>query len=103
MADADENPAVRIFLWVVPRVHSTVLLKCMSFVEDTTVWMELYLTSYLNRITHNPDHRKNDPIVQKIRAKCQKGMQRPEMVKLMKDSKEKASTYSHLYAQAMFT
>lgn len=103
MALADESQAVRIFLWIVPRVNSTVLLKCMSFVEDTSVWMEPYMASYMNKTVSNPDHPKDEPAVQKIRATYQKCLDRPEMIKLMEESEAKALKYSNLHAQVTFT
>lgn len=103
MGDTNKNQAVRIFLWIVPRVTSTALLKCMSFVEDTSVWLEPYMTCFLRRTMLDEEHRRDDPTVKRITDRWQKSMQRPEAVKVMEEGIAKAAKYSNLYPQATFT
>ena len=43
MATSD---VVRVKLWCVPRSTSTAILKCMTYVPNSQVWFEPYLTGY---------------------------------------------------------
>ena len=42
----NRNGGSRTFLWCVPRVTSTALTKCLSFIEEIDVWFEPYLYAY---------------------------------------------------------
>lgn len=44
----------RIFLWIIPRTCSTVLSKCMTFVDGVQVWMEPYMACHMNDTCYNP-------------------------------------------------
>ncbi|XP_038066918.1 branched-chain-amino-acid aminotransferase-like protein 2 [Patiria miniata] len=51
MANPDKPPSseqqVRLMIWTVPRSISTVLAKCLSFVDNSKVFFENYVTAYV--------------------------------------------------------
>ncbi|XP_038070405.1 branched-chain-amino-acid aminotransferase-like protein 2 [Patiria miniata] len=51
MANCEKSPSpkeqqVRLMIWTTPRTTSTALTKCLSFVKDSKVFFEPYLTAY---------------------------------------------------------
>ena len=42
----DVDNGSRTFLWCIPRVMSTALCKCLSFIDGMEVWFEPYLYAY---------------------------------------------------------
>ncbi|KAJ8023798.1 hypothetical protein HOLleu_36339 [Holothuria leucospilota] len=60
------NLAVRkdnnvVFLWCVPRSLSTLLTKCLSFVDGIQVWFEPYVVCYENLTIRNLEFLPDDP------------------------------------------
>ncbi|XP_038066919.1 branched-chain-amino-acid aminotransferase-like protein 1 [Patiria miniata] len=51
MANPDKSPSseqqVRLMIWTVPRSISTVLAKCLSFVDNSKVFFENYINAYV--------------------------------------------------------
>ncbi|XP_072027780.1 uncharacterized protein [Amphiura filiformis] len=41
-----EGDLTRVILWSIPRSSSTAFLKCLTYVPDTQVWFEPYLSNY---------------------------------------------------------
>ncbi|KAJ8025689.1 hypothetical protein HOLleu_33311 [Holothuria leucospilota] len=60
------------FIWMVPRTNSTALMKCMTFVDDVRVWMEPYMCCYFNETFYNPNYRKGEEVVEKMRERLRK-------------------------------
>ena len=42
----DDVQGVRVIIWGVPRCRSTVFLKCLSGIEDSSVWFRPYTFAY---------------------------------------------------------
>lgn len=102
-SDDVKDAPVRVFLWSLPRTCSTVLLKCMSFVDHCAVWMEPYNMCYSNSAHFNPDYLKDDPDMKVYRKRLAPYSESLEMQKLRKDIAHKASTLPNLWDNSDFT
>lgn len=86
MASSTSQPTV-IFLWMVPRTQSTVLAKCMTFVDDTEVWLEPYLSCDFNNTLYDPNWKKGDPLAERMRESERKN----EATEVMKSARKKVA------------
>lgn len=102
VGDAMDAP-VRVFLWSLPRTCSTVLLKCMSFVEGCAAWMEPYNMCYLNSTHYNPDYLKEDPDMIAYWKRIDPVLESLEMKNSLQDIEQKASALDNLWDQNKFT
>ncbi|PIK40301.1 hypothetical protein BSL78_22856 [Apostichopus japonicus] len=94
---------VRVFLWMVPRTCSTVITKCMSFVDDCVVWMEPYCMCHLNETEFNPEFKKDDPDMMKYNERRATLMQSGEIQQLLAQIQQKAALLPNLNDQTNFT
>lgn len=76
MDGQNSDRPLRVFLWMVPRTHSTVFMKCLSFVDGAEVWMEPYSACHFNLTIYNPDWGKGVPAVERVKAELEKGTSR---------------------------
>ncbi|XP_041480481.1 branched-chain-amino-acid aminotransferase-like protein 1 [Lytechinus variegatus] len=78
----------RTVLWCVPRAISTAFAKCLSYIEDTEVWFEPYVYTYMARVEYElhsklvipKEYEGNEETFQKVK----------EMVDLILQSKTEA-------------
>ncbi|KAJ8039901.1 hypothetical protein HOLleu_14052 [Holothuria leucospilota] len=101
MTTNDARP-LRVFQWIVPRSGSTAFTKCMSFVDDTEVWMEPYYTCVLNETVKNPEWGVGIPAMDKMRAMIAKFAQREEVTAMTKKEREMASKYKNVFPSSDF-
>lgn len=94
---------VRVFLWMVPRTCSTVITKCMSFVDDCVVWMEPYCMCHFNETEFNPEFKKDDPDMMKYNERRATLMQSGEIQQLLAQIQQKAALLPNLNDQTNFT
>ncbi|KAJ8047205.1 hypothetical protein HOLleu_06146 [Holothuria leucospilota] len=102
MDGQNSDRPLRVFLWMVPRTHSTVFMKCLSFVDGAEVWMEPYSACHFNLTIYNPDWGKGVPAVERVKAELEKGTSRKEYEALKKLESEKANKYTNLWPQDTF-
>lgn len=101
--DEQIDAPVRIFLWMIPRTCSTVITKCMSFVDDCVVWMEPYNMCHLNDTTFNPEFMKDDPDMIKHQALLDQIGQNQEYLSYVAATLQKAATLPNMKEQRLFT
>ncbi|KAJ8039908.1 hypothetical protein HOLleu_14059 [Holothuria leucospilota] len=102
MEDQKSSKPLRVFLWMVPRTNSTVFTKCMSFVEDTEVWMEPFMACMLNETFYNPEWGTDMPVMIKLRTLVKELMEKEEFITFRKQEVEKASKYGNVWLQDKF-
>lgn len=101
MGSNDPRP-LRVFLWIVPRSASTAFTKCMSFVDDTEVWMEPYYMCVMNETFNNPEWGIGIPAADKMRTFIADLNKSEEFIAMKKKEAEKASLYPNVWPQEMF-
>lgn len=88
-----------IFLWIVPRTCSTALTKCMTFVDDTEVWVEPYFACHFNETFYNPNFRKGDPVADRMRETLKKNESSETMREIRKEMTKKVEESPNLIDQ----
>lgn len=102
MDSQNSSKPLRVFSWIVPRSNSTVFTKCMSFVDDTEVWMEPYMACYMNETFYNPEWGVDMPGMIKLRAFMKELTEKEEFLELKKQEVEKVSKYENVWLQDQF-
>ncbi|KAJ8038299.1 hypothetical protein HOLleu_15681 [Holothuria leucospilota] len=102
MGENQNSKPLRIFLWIVPRVNSTALAKCLSFMDDTVVWMEPYLACHLNETFYNPEFKKGDPAAEKLRENISRMLKTEAIIKFMTEIEKKAKEHDNIFDQQLF-
>ncbi|KAJ8038298.1 hypothetical protein HOLleu_15680 [Holothuria leucospilota] len=102
MGDDRNTKPLRVFLWIVPRVNSTAMTKCLSFMDDTVVWMEPYMTCRLNETMYNPDFKKGDPAAEKMRENFARLNKMEEVITFMTEMDRKAKEHDNIFEQEVF-
>ncbi|KAJ8039920.1 hypothetical protein HOLleu_14074 [Holothuria leucospilota] len=97
----DERP-LRVFLWMVPRTYSTVLMKCLSFVDGAEVWFEPYLACHFNKTVHNSDWDKGNPAAERAKSEVDEIRSTEEYKALIKLEIEKRNKYKNIWPQSTF-
>ncbi|KAJ8039905.1 hypothetical protein HOLleu_14056 [Holothuria leucospilota] len=99
MNSSMNNKPLRVFLWVVPRTNSTVFTKCMSFVDNTEVWMEPFMACYMNETFYNPEWGVEIPQMVKLRAFMEEIKKKEEFLALKEKEIEKTMQYTNVWLQ----
>ncbi|KAJ8038301.1 hypothetical protein HOLleu_15683 [Holothuria leucospilota] len=102
MGDGSKSKPLRVFLWIVPRANSTVLTKCLSFMDDTVVWMEPYMACHLNETMYNPEFKKGDPAAEKMRENTASLKKMEKMITFMTEMKQKTNEYYNIFDLRLF-
>ncbi|KAJ8025690.1 hypothetical protein HOLleu_33312 [Holothuria leucospilota] len=104
MTDTSAAEQIRTyFVWIVPRTNSTALMKCMTFVDDVRVWMEPYFASYFNETFYNPNYRKGEDVVEKMRETLRKNEASETMKQLREDLAVKIANSSNVIDQKLIS
>ncbi|KAJ8039909.1 hypothetical protein HOLleu_14061 [Holothuria leucospilota] len=96
------NKPLRVFLWMVPRTNSVAFLKCLSFVDDTEVWLEPYLSCLMNETINNPNWGKGIPNVKQFRADLEEFTKNEEYVALKHLEEKKEKEYDNIWQPNIF-
>lgn len=59
--NSGECEPTRVMLWSIPRSLSTVVTKCISFIDGMEVWFEPYFICQENLRVRNPDYLPDNP------------------------------------------
>ncbi|KAJ8039930.1 hypothetical protein HOLleu_14090 [Holothuria leucospilota] len=96
------NRPLRVFLWIIPRTNSTALTKCMSFVDETEVWMEPYLACHINDTVYNPEWGKGIPAIERPRTQVTEITSGEEYKAIKQLEMEEAKKYKNVTPQEKF-